>query len=134
MQEIKNAMLDGEWVVCENCGHKLGRAIGDKKPTGIEIKCHSCKAINLVNRPKKRPKKREKQARQYTIPHCKHCKNYKEFTDTCLARLMYWGLQARAKAGASKGCQSFDPLEEYKENYKEMMKWLKLRDIKHSGE
>ena len=122
MQEIKNAMLDGEWVVCANCGHKLGRAVGDKPPTGIEIKCHSCKAINLVNRPKKRPKKREKQARQYTTPHCCHCAKYKPFTKTCVAKLMSWGLKARAKAVGSRSCQSFEPLEEYKENYKEMLK------------
>ena len=122
MQEIKNAMLDGEWIVCESCGHKLGRAVGDKPPTGIEIKCHSCKAINLVNRPKKRPKKREKQARQYTTPHCCHCAKYKPFTKTCVAKLMSFGLKSRAKAQGSRACQSFEPLEEYKENYKEMLK------------
>lgn len=122
MQEIKNAMLDGEWVVCANCGHKLGRAVGDKPPTGIEIKCHSCKAINLVNRPKKRAVKQEKQESQYTTPHCKHCANYKEFTGNCIVKLMSWGLKRSEKAGGSRGCQSFEPLEEYKENYKEMLK------------
>lgn len=122
MQEIKNAMLDGEWIVCANCGHKLGRKVGEKSPTGIEIKCHSCKAINLVNKPKKRAVKREKQAVQYTQPHCYHCANYKELTGTCVVKLMSWGLKKRAKASGSRGCQSFEPLEEYKENYKEMLK------------
>ena len=122
MQEIKNAMLDGEWIVCASCWHKLGRAVGDKPPTGIEIKCHSCKAINLVNKPKKRAVKREKQESQYTTPHCKHCANYKEFTGNCIVKLMSWGLKKSAKASGSRGCQSFEPLEEYKENYKEMLK------------
>ena len=122
MQEIKNAVLDGEWIVCANCGHKLGRKVGEKSPTGIEIKCHSCKAINLVNRPKKRPKKREKQESQYTTPHCKHCANYKEFTGNCIVKLMSWGLKKSAKTSGSRGCQSFEPLEEYKENYKELKK------------
>ena len=97
MQEIKNAMLDGEWVVCANCGHKLGKAVGDKPPTGIEIKCHSCKTINLVDRPKKRPKKREKPPVQYTQPHCYHCANYKELTGTCIVKLMSWGLKKGRK-------------------------------------
>lgn len=34
------------WVVCGRCQHKLGRVIG--KPSGLEIKCHSCKAINII--------------------------------------------------------------------------------------
>ncbi len=57
MQVIKNAMLDGEWVVCAECSHKLGRKVGDELPNGLEIKCHSCKTINLINKPKKVPKK-----------------------------------------------------------------------------
>lgn len=122
MQEIKNAMLDGEWVVCANCKHKLGMAVGEKPPTGIEIKCHSCKTINLVNKPKKQAVNGGKRIPQYTIPHCKHCENYKEFTGTCIARLMSWGLKKRAKAGNCKYCSSFEPKEEYKENYKEMKK------------
>ena len=64
MQEIKNALLDGEWIVCCECGHKLGRKVGDRLPTGIEIKCHSCKTINLVNKPKKRPVKKQKKVAQ----------------------------------------------------------------------
>lgn len=122
MQEIKNAMLDGEWIVCANCGHKLGRKVGEKSPTGIEIKCHSCKVVNLVNKPKKRGVKRQKQAVQYTQPHCYHCANYKEFTGNCIVKLMSWGFKRSAKAGGSRSCQSFEPLEEYKENYKEMLK------------
>ena len=122
MQEIKNAMLDGEWVVCANCGHKLGRAVGDKPPTGIEIKCHSCKAINLVNKPKKRAVKREKPPVQYSQPHCHHCANYNDFTGNCVLKLMSFGLKKSAKANGSRSCQSFEPLEEYKENYKEMLK------------
>ena len=48
MQESKKAMLDGDWVVCCICGHKLGKMAGNELPTGIEIKCHSCKTVNLV--------------------------------------------------------------------------------------
>ena len=122
MQEIKNAVLDGEWIVCENCGHKLGRKVGEKSPTGIEIKCHSCKTVNLVNKPKKQAKKRQNKMFQYKSPHCKHCSFYKEFTDTCIKKLMSYGLKDRAKAVGSRSCQSFEPLEEYKENYKELKK------------
>lgn len=122
MQEIKNAMLDGEWVVCGNCGHKLGRVVGEKSPTGLEIKCHSCKAINLVNRPQNRAKNKQKRVRQYTTPHCYHCVNYGRFTSTCVVKLMAYGLKDRAKAGGSRNCSNFEPREEYKENYKEICK------------
>lgn len=122
MQEVKRAWLDEGWVVCENCGHKLGRAVGDKPPTGIEIKCHSCKTINLVDKPRKKPVKRQKQVPQYTTPHKAHCANYKDFTDTCVVKLMSFGLKARAKAQGCRDCQSFEPREEYKENYKELKK------------
>ena len=122
MLETKNAMLDGEWIVCANCNHKLGRKVGEKSPTGIEIKCHSCKTINLVNRPRKRPVKREKRCPQYTTPHCKHCANYRQFTGTCMIKLMSFGLKSRAKACNSRYCVGFEPLKEYKENYKEMLK------------
>ena len=54
MEEIKKAMLEGEWVVCFHCGHKLGKVVGAELPSGIEIKCHSCKSINLVDRPQQR--------------------------------------------------------------------------------
>lgn len=122
MKEIKNAVLKDGWCVCVKCGHKLGRVVGDKPPIGLEIKCHSCKAINLVNKPKKQAVKKKKQVRQYTTPHCKHCAKYKEFTGTCIVKLMSFGFGARAKAQSSRSCQSFEPLEEYKENYKEMKK------------
>ena len=50
MQEIRSAKINGEWVVCGKCGHKLGRVVGSQSPNGIEIKCHSCKTINIVNK------------------------------------------------------------------------------------
>lgn len=38
------------WIKCGKCGHKLGRVIGagycDPAPI-VEIKCHSCKEINI---------------------------------------------------------------------------------------
>ena len=40
------------WVRCEECGHKLGRAMGDwsgkRSDPMMEIKCHSCKALNYI--------------------------------------------------------------------------------------
>ena len=97
MQEIRKALLDGEWVVCCECGHKLGRAIGSQLPKGLEIKCHSCKTINVVDKPKKRPKKKEKKVVQYKQPHYKHCVYYKEFTGTCIGRLMALGLGTKSQ-------------------------------------
>lgn len=122
MQEIKNAMLDGEWIVCANCGHKLGRKVGEKSPTEIEIKCHSCKAINLVNKPKKVPKKKEKKVVQYTQPHYIHCVEYKESTNTCMAIFRALGLGTRClcRPFGCRTCKDFKPKEEYKENYKEL--------------
>ena len=122
MQEIKNAMLDGEWIVCAECGHKLGRVVGSQLPKGIEIKCHSCKAINLVNKPKKRPVKRQKKEVQYKQPHYKHCVYYKEFTGTCVKRLIALGLgtKSQCKPIGCRTCKCFEPREEYKENYKEI--------------
>lgn len=37
------------WIRCSNCGHKLGKIINEGSGCLIEIKCHSCKAINLCN-------------------------------------------------------------------------------------
>lgn len=42
-----------EWQRCKKCGHKLFRKIKmrenpDKKMVLIEVKCHSCKEINLI--------------------------------------------------------------------------------------
>ena len=111
MQEIRKAVIKDGWVVCSNCGHKLGRVVG-KKPTGIEIKCHSCKQLNVVSSIKDRVK-------IYTRPHCIHCKNYKWVNDICLVKLRSYGLRDRAKP-TPKNCKSFEPKEEYKENYKEL--------------
>ena len=60
MIETKKAMLNDSWVVCYKCGHKLGKMVGDELPTGIEIKCHSCKTLNLVDRPHQRYEKSQK--------------------------------------------------------------------------
>jgi len=35
------------WLRCKNCGHKLLK-ITRKGDTQIEMKCHSCKAINTI--------------------------------------------------------------------------------------
>lgn len=37
-----------KWIRCKECGHKLMKVI-DTGQTVIEIKCHSCKAINKIN-------------------------------------------------------------------------------------
>ena len=36
------------WIRCKNCGHKLMQIIGnhDSDSPWLEIKCHSCKAVN----------------------------------------------------------------------------------------
>lgn len=42
----------GKWLVCGECGHKLGRIVGawSEQTTfpAIEIKCHSCKSMNYI--------------------------------------------------------------------------------------
>ena len=42
--------LNDEWVVCSKCGHKLFRLTDktyEKKDKEVlEVKCHSCKALN----------------------------------------------------------------------------------------
>ena len=50
MKETRRAVIKDGWVVCSKCGHKLGRVTGNTPPSGIEIKCHSCKEINLVDK------------------------------------------------------------------------------------
>ena len=38
------------WIRCGACGHKLGKLISsgtNKIPTVVEIKCHSCKTLNI---------------------------------------------------------------------------------------
>lgn len=49
------AMVEKDrWIRCVYCGHKLGKALAhnNKGDCLIEIKCHSCKTINvcLVNK------------------------------------------------------------------------------------
>lgn len=49
-QVESNATVDkNKWIRCVYCGHKLGRVIRHegKKNCLVEIKCHSCKTINL---------------------------------------------------------------------------------------
>ena len=40
------------WIRCAECGHKLGRAVGEwgdrQSFPAIEVKCHSCKALNYI--------------------------------------------------------------------------------------
>ena len=45
------------WVRCPNCGHKLFKVVGGEKPSAtdrgsdpvtIEIKCHSCKGVSII--------------------------------------------------------------------------------------
>lgn len=37
------------WIRCVCCGHKLGKSIvhSDRNDCIVEIKCHSCKTINI---------------------------------------------------------------------------------------
>lgn len=38
------------WIVCKDCGHKLGRVMNDKCIIlNLEIKCSSCKKLNTIN-------------------------------------------------------------------------------------
>lgn len=49
-QSGNKAIIDkNAWIRCVGCGHKLGKVIKYEKQKGclIEIKCHSCKTINL---------------------------------------------------------------------------------------
>lgn len=49
---MATAKRNGEWFQCAQCGHKLGRATGSwpeyQAMPAIEIKCHSCKALNHI--------------------------------------------------------------------------------------
>ena len=50
MQETKNRNAD-EWVRCKKCGHKLFKVISREtsdKRVVMEVKCHSCKEINII--------------------------------------------------------------------------------------
>ena len=43
--------IDGGWIRCGKCGHKLGKIVGSgagNPALALEIKCHSCKEINLI--------------------------------------------------------------------------------------
>ena len=109
MVTIRAKIKDG-WVVCGQCGHKLGRITGKTLPTGIEIKCSSCKQLNVL-----------KSTQKYKVPHCEHCKHYHGFTGSCLLILKdIVGERSNrsAKAYGSRGCKSFEPTEEYKDNYR----------------
>jgi hypothetical protein len=123
MQETRKALIKDGWVVCSKCGHKLGRVVGSQSPKGLEIKCHSCKEINLVDKCKKWKEPKPKKLVQFKVPHCLHCQYYHEFTGNCIllvAGAMKNGSRASAKAYGSRTCKSFKPKEEYKENYKEL--------------
>ena len=37
------------WVRCGECGHKLFKITGRTTRGEIEIKCHSCKQLNIYN-------------------------------------------------------------------------------------
>ena len=57
MQRYQSIITADGWILCAKCGHKLARVIGDKssitlnssplRKTIIEIKCQSCKALNV---------------------------------------------------------------------------------------
>ena len=117
MQETVRAEVKGEWIVCGRCGHKLGRITGKTLPTGIEIKCSSCKMLNLV--------KNSNYKKRYTVPHCEHCKNYHSFTGNCILicqKMVSERSNWSAKAFGSRDCEAFEPLKEYEESYKRLKK------------
>ena len=49
---MPNAKIDNEWIRCWKCGHKLGKRLGDWNERNsfplIEVKCNSCKSLNLI--------------------------------------------------------------------------------------
>lgn len=57
MQRYQSIITADGWIICGKCGHKLARVIDYKSsitpnsPLGsraiIELKCHSCKALNI---------------------------------------------------------------------------------------
>lgn len=57
MQRYQSIITADGWILCAKCGHKLARVIDYKSsiiPNSslgsraiIEIKCHSCKALNI---------------------------------------------------------------------------------------
>ena len=122
MQETTRAKIKDNWVVCHKCGHKLARVVGDRPPKGLEIKCSSCKEINLVDKCKqwKEPKTPKTKTTLFKVPHCYHCKNYHGFTGNCVLILKSNGLKGSAKARGSRNCRYFEPKQEYIDNYKEL--------------
>lgn len=48
-QENKARVDKNKWIRCVGCGHKLGKVIEHegKEICLVEIKCHSCKTVNL---------------------------------------------------------------------------------------
>lgn len=114
MQEVKRAILKNGLVLCHKCKNKLGKVVGKKPPTGLEIECSCCKELNLLSY----LREKKETITQYKQPHCKHCVWYKEFTGTCTKALMSWGLKFRAKARGSRNCSAFEPKEEFRNRYK----------------
>lgn len=57
MQRYQSMTTADGWILCAKCGHKLARVLCDIKshnatPSSrsgviIELKCHSCKALNI---------------------------------------------------------------------------------------
>ena len=47
---VKSKIDENNWIRCGRCGHKLGKIVGvgscDPAPA-IEMKCHSCKELNV---------------------------------------------------------------------------------------
>ena len=60
--------------------------------------------------------------KQFKVPHCCHCAWYKEQTGTCIKALMSQGLNRRAKACSSRRCKCFNPKEEYRQFYLQLLK------------
>ena len=42
------ALNKDNWVLCGNCRHKLCRLLGKMPTEALEIKCPSCKKLNII--------------------------------------------------------------------------------------
>ena len=42
------ALNKDNWVLCGNCKHKICRLLGKMPTEALEIKCHSCKELNII--------------------------------------------------------------------------------------
>ena len=42
------ALNKDNWVLCGNCRHKLCRLLGKMPTEALEIKCSSCKELNII--------------------------------------------------------------------------------------